>query len=178
MSSPPPVTNKIPEPNPGTSPNDIPSFSGPPETPASQYQSSAEQFSDLHNRLQAMMRNFNALHNIFNEEKQQAHIRHEELMGHIVRGDNSLERIEKMMKKIEELQADVRQTKSDLHNALDRHVAGLRGEVRSTHSSKLPFLLFILLKWLEDMLMGNSYVEHSSKHGHWTRKVRARSLGE
>ncbi|KAN0095858.1 concanavalin A-like lectin/glucanase [Hyaloscypha variabilis] len=137
MSSPPPVTNKIPEPNPGTSPNDIPSFSDQPETPASQYQSSAEQFSDLHNRLQAMMRNFNALHNIFNEEKQQAHIRHEELMGHIVRADNSLERIEKMMKKIEEVQADVRQTKSDLHNALDRHVAGLRGEVRSTHSTML-----------------------------------------
>jgi mannose-binding lectin 1 len=143
MSSPPPVTNKIPEPNPGTSPNDIPSFSDQPETPASQYQSSAEQFSDLHNRLQAMMRNFNALHNIFNEEKQQAHIRHEELMGHIVRADNSLERIEKMMKKIEEVQADVRQTKSDLHNALDRHVAGLRGEVRSTHSSESLFSSFL-----------------------------------
>ena len=63
-------------------------------------------------------------------------------MGHIVRMDNTLDRIERLAKKIEEVQADVRQTKSDLHNALDRHVAGLRGEVRSTHSSKYLHLLY------------------------------------
>lgn len=143
--SPPPVTNQIPHPNegksPGTSPNDKIIFSDMPEAPASQYTSSAEQFSDLHNRLQAMMRNINALHKTADMHAQQSHARHEELMGHIVRMDNTLERIEKLSKRVEDLQADVRQTKSDLHNALDRHVAGLRGEVRSTHSSEyhLPF---------------------------------------
>jgi mannose-binding lectin 1 len=142
--SPPPVTNNIPKPiqaqTPGSSPNDIPSFSDPPETPASQYQSSAEQFSDLHNRLQAMMRNINALHKANDQNNQQAAVRYEDLMGHIVRQGNTLEQIERLAKKIEEVQADVRQTKSDLHNALDRHVAGLRGEVRSTHSSKSTFI--------------------------------------
>jgi lectin, mannose-binding 1 len=140
--SPPPATNQIPIPNearnPGTSPNNDP-FTDPPEAPASQYHSSAEQFSDLHNRLQSLMRNINAVHKTADLHSQQAHARHEEIMGHIVRIDNALERIERMAKKIEEVQSDVRQTKSDLHNALDRHVAGLRGEVRSTHTSKHPF---------------------------------------
>jgi len=34
-----------------------------------------------------------------------------------------------------------------LHNALDRHVAGLRGEVRSTHSSEFLFLSFLVRWW-------------------------------
>jgi mannose-binding lectin 1 len=148
--SPPPVRNNIPTSDqaqgPGFSPNDIPSFSDPPEAPASQYQSSAEQFSDLHNRLQAMMRNINALHKANDMYSQQAAVRHEDLMGHIARQENALERIEALMKKVEEVQKDVRQTKSDLHNALDNHVAGLRGEVTRTHNSKLP--LFPLLSSL------------------------------
>jgi mannose-binding lectin 1 len=152
--SPPPITNNIPTPNqaqiPGSSPNDIPSFSDPQEAPASQYQSSAEQFSDLHNRLQSLMRNINALHKANDVYGQQEAVRYEDLMGHIVRQDNTLERIEKLAKKIEEVQADVRQTKSDLHNALDRHVAGLRGEVRSTHSSK-SFYLFLRNKILMEL---------------------------
>jgi mannose-binding lectin 1 len=147
--SPPPVSNNIPSPNqapiPGTSPNDIPSFSDPPEAPASQYESSAEQFSDLHNRLQAMMRNINALHKANDMYSQQAAVRHEDLMGHIARQESALERIEVLMKKLEEVQRDVRQTKSDLHNALDNHVAGLRGEVTRTHNRKLPLSPFIFL---------------------------------
>ncbi len=35
--------------------------------------------------------------------------------------------------KLDRIQADVKQTKSDLHEALDRHVAGLRTDVRDTH---------------------------------------------
>ncbi len=154
----PPVANNIPSPNqapnPGFSPNnDIPSFSDPPEAPASQYKSSAEQFSDLHNRLQAMMRSINALHKANDLYSQQAAVRHEDLMGHIVRQENALERIEVLMKKLEEVQRDVKQTKSDLHNALDNHVAGLRGEVTRTHNSKLslsPLFSFLAsLRYLE-----------------------------
>jgi lectin, mannose-binding 1 len=155
--SPPPVTNNNPTPNqaqiPGSSPNDIPSFTDLPEAPASQYQSSAEQFSDLHNRLQAMMRNINALHKANDVYSQQAAVRHEDLMGHIARQEKTLERIEALMKKVEEVQKDVRQTKSDLHNALDNHVAGLRGEVTRTHNSKLPlfplFSFLLLSEYLE-----------------------------
>lgn len=137
----PPATNRIPTPqqaNAGTSPNDIPSFSDPPEAPAEQFKSSAEQFSDLHNRLQSLMRNINALHKNIDAQTRTQNLRHEDLMGHIVRMDNTLERIETLGKKVEVLQADMKTMKNDLHNALDRHVAGLRGEVRSTHSSEFP----------------------------------------
>lgn len=120
-------------------PGYIPAFNDPPEAPASQYRSSNEQFADLHNRLQVMMKHMNAVHRQQDTYQQQAVNRYEDLMGHIARMENTLERIEKLGKKVDEVQADVRQTKSDLHNALDKHVAGLRGEVRSTHSSELPF---------------------------------------
>lgn len=134
--SPPPATNQIPTPNEaknaGTSPNDK-LFSDPPEAPASQFQSSAEQFSDLHNRLQSLMRNINAVHKTSDLQSQQAQARHEEVMGHIVRMDNTLDRIERLAKKIEQVQDDV----TDLHNALDRNVANLRGDVRNTHSTML-----------------------------------------
>ena len=146
--SPPPATNQIPTPNEaknaGTSPNDN-LFSDLPEAPASQYQSSAEQFSDLHNRLQSLMRNINAVHKTSDLQSQQAQARHEEVMGHIVRMDNTLDRIERLAKKIEQVQADV----TDLHNALDRNVANLSRDVRSTHSSKSLLLLYSLVRrWL------------------------------
>jgi mannose-binding lectin 1 len=140
--SPPPATNQIPTPNEaknaGTSPNDK-LFSDPPEAPASQFQSSAEQFSDLHNRLQSLMRNINAVHKTSDLQSQQAQARHEEVMGHFVRMDNTLDRIERLAKKIEQVQDDV----TDLHNALDRNVANLRGDVRNTHSSKYLLLLYL-----------------------------------
>jgi hypothetical protein len=38
---------------------------------------------------------------------------------------------------------------TDLHNALDRNVANLRGDVRNTHSSKYLLLLYLpVRRWL------------------------------
>jgi lectin, mannose-binding 1 len=129
-------------------PGDIPTYNDPPDAPASSYQSSAEQFYDLHNRLQAMMKHINSLSRISETYQREASTRHEELAAQIGRMEASLGRLVEVQKKLDEVQSDVRQTKNDLHNALDRHVAGLRGEVRSTHSSELP-LLFLFPKIFE-----------------------------
>jgi mannose-binding lectin 1 len=129
---------------------DIPAYSDPADAPASSYQSSGEQFADLHNRLQVMMKHINTLNRAHDMYAQQAEKRHEELAAQISRLEGSLERLAEMQKKVGELQSDVRQAKRDLHNALDKHVSGLRGEVRSTHSSKYPFLgplLFFHFMW-------------------------------
>lgn len=42
-------------------------------------------------------------------------------------------RFDALEKKLDTVQADVRQTKADLHNSLDKHVAGLKHEVRENH---------------------------------------------
>ena len=53
---------------------------------------------------------------------------------------NKLDSLSTIDKKLNEIQADVRQTKADLHNALDRQVAGLKSVVRDTHRTMLGSL--------------------------------------
>jgi mannose-binding lectin 1 len=113
---------------------DIPAFSDPPEEPASKYHSSAEQFADLHNRLQSMNKHIGALARDQSVYSQQAISKYDDLNTRIARIESQFDTIKKLGEKLDTIQADVRQTKSDLHNALDKHVAGLRGEVRNTHS--------------------------------------------
>jgi len=131
---------------------DIPAYNDLPEAPASQYQSSSEQFADLHNRLQGMMKHINAAHRQQDRYQQQAVNRHDDLMRHVALMENTLEQIEKLRKKVDEVQADVRQTKTDLHNALNQHVAGLRGEVRNTHSSEDSHFLKLFLRYFRNVM--------------------------
>lgn len=114
---------------------DIPAYSDPPEEPASKYHSSAEQFADLHNRLQSMNKHIGALSRDQALHHQQAISKYDDLNSRIARIETQFETLKKLADKLDSIQADVRQTKSDLHNALDRHVAGLKGEVRNTHTS-------------------------------------------
>lgn len=58
-------------------------------------------------------------------------------IGHLEGAIAPLSYLAAMDKKLDTIQADVRQTKADLHNALDRHVAGLRSEVRDSHANVL-----------------------------------------
>ncbi|CZR66888.1 related to EMP47 Golgi membrane protein [Phialocephala subalpina] len=113
---------------------DIPAFSDPPEEPATKFHSSAEQFADLHNRLQSMMKSINAISRDQSLNSQNALSKYDELNQRVSRIEAALDKLRNMGDKLDSIQSDVRQTKSDLHNALDRHVAGLRGEVRNTHS--------------------------------------------
>tara|TARA_R110002060_G_scaffold17957_1_gene24811 strand:- start:244 stop:624 length:381 start_codon:yes stop_codon:yes gene_type:complete len=57
------------------------------------------------------------------------------LAERLSRIEASLGELHSLRERIDAIQADVRQTKSDLHNQLDRHVANIQGEVRDTHSS-------------------------------------------
>lgn len=65
---------------------------------------------------------------------QQANSHYDELNSRLARIEATLDKLLSRADKMDSIQADVRQTKSDLHNALDKHVAGLRSEVRDTHS--------------------------------------------
>lgn len=120
---------------PETTPNDhgaIPAFSEP-ETPASQYTSSNEQFADLHNRLQSMMKHIAATSRDSTFFQTQATSKHEDLSARLSRMEASLATLHNLNEKLDSIQADVRQTKSDLHNALDLHVANLKRDVLNTH---------------------------------------------
>jgi mannose-binding lectin 1 len=125
---------------------DIPSWQDPPEVPAAQV-SQNEQFADLHNRLQAMMKYINSLTRDVTHFHNLAAARHETILELLKKLESStgamsnipasLQKLDNMERKLDDVTRDVKQTKSDLHNALDQHVAGLKSEVRSTHSTLL-----------------------------------------
>ncbi|PVH74197.1 legume-like lectin family protein [Cadophora sp. DSE1049] len=114
---------------------DIPSYSDPVDEAASKYTSSSEQFADLHNRLQSMMKHISATSRDQAHWQTQAQKTSELLAERLARIEASLGELHSLRERIDAIQADVRQTKSDLHNQLDRHVANIQGEVRDTHSS-------------------------------------------
>jgi len=120
-------------------PGAIPSFSDPPEVDASSIKTDA-QFADLHNRLQAMMKHINSLSRELTQSQSVATLHANNLEGDFKRMESQLSKLDDLVamgNKLNSIQADVRQTKADLHNALDRHVAGLRNEVRDSHANVL-----------------------------------------
>lgn len=116
---------------------DIPAFSDPPpDEPAEKFTSSAAQFADLHNRLQMMMKYLSTIHKDVRMEDsdQKAHYRDivlrfdalTETIGNLKKLTLSLEQ------RIDQISGDTAKTKNELHTALERHVAGLRTEVRGS----------------------------------------------
>ena len=121
-------------------PGSIPAFSDPPEVPAENIRSSDAQFADLHNRLQAMMKHISALNRDTTHYQQNAKSENDKLVAQISRLEASIAKLDalaSMERKIDEIKGDVRQTKSDLHNSLDKHVTSLKTTVRDTHHSLL-----------------------------------------
>lgn len=122
-----------------------PAFNGPPitdipEVLASTVKDQAAQFADLHDRLQALTQHVNSLHSEIGDSRVNTNSRFDGLAADISRLESQftkLDTIADLNRKLDSIQADVRQTKSDLHNALDQHVAGLRNEVRGTHATLL-----------------------------------------
>ena len=101
------------------------------------------QFADLHNRLQSMMKHISALNRDVSASQSNSLTRYsslEDKISHLERQMNKLDSLSTIDKKLNEIQADVRQTKADLHNALDRQVAGLKSVVRDTHRTMLGSL--------------------------------------
>ncbi|KAH8653094.1 concanavalin A-like lectin/glucanase domain-containing protein [Tricladium varicosporioides] len=143
---------------------DIPSYHE--DTPASQYHSSAEQFADLHNRLQLMMKHISTLNRDLQTYQTLAAERHESLMTRIHSIEASVKVQEGNPHVMRDIQSDVRQTKADLHNALDAHVAGLKTAVRDSHHSVLGTLAksgtglgkFVLVVILSQVVVVGAYV--------------------
>lgn len=134
-----PINNQQPQ-NQAKDAGAIPSFNDPPEVPAAEIKNTDAQFADLHNRLQAMMKHIIAMNREMTQSQSAATLRSNNLQGDFARLESQLSKLDylvSMDKKLDSIQADVRQTKADLHNALDKHVAGLRSEVRDTHGKVL-----------------------------------------
>jgi mannose-binding lectin 1 len=124
-------------------PGAIPAFGDPPEVPADTIRSSDAQFADLHNRLQAMMKHISALSRDLNHYQANAKSEIDKITAQLSRFEQSISKLDglaNMEKKIDEIKGDVRQTKSDLHNSLDRHVTSLKSTVRDTHHSMIGSL--------------------------------------
>ncbi|KAL3419148.1 lectin family integral membrane [Phlyctema vagabunda] len=127
--------------NQGHQGGDLPSFSDPPEVPASAISTDA-QFADLHNRLQAMMKHITFLSRDLLNYQETQNKKSAELSNQLTQLSSSLNRLDGLQgnlqgieKKIEYISSDVKQTKSDLHNALDQHVAGLKTAVGTHHEN-------------------------------------------
>ncbi|KAF4624879.1 hypothetical protein G7Y89_g13291 [Cudoniella acicularis] len=118
----------------------IPAYSDADNTPASKYQSSAEQFADLHNRLQLMMKHISTMNRDIQEYQNLQNERHNAIMTRLHSIEASVKIQEGTPSIMRDIQSDVRQTKADLHNALDQHVAGLKTAVRDSHHSVLGTL--------------------------------------
>lgn len=120
-----------------------PSSSDPPtDQPASSIPVSA-QFADLHNRLQSMMKHISALSRDVTHAQSETQSRYNSIDERISRLERLLSKLDSLSaidKKMTDVQADVRQTKADLHSALDRQVASLRGVVTDGHKTMLGSL--------------------------------------
>lgn len=121
--------------------SDIPAYSDPPEEPASKFTSSAEQFADLHNRLQMMMKHISTAHRDHMTFETDTHAHNRDIVLRLEALTNSLQAVkatqQSLENKLEEIKQDTRNMKGELHNALDRHVAGIRTEVRGSKDSML-----------------------------------------
>ncbi|KAG9247247.1 concanavalin A-like lectin/glucanase domain-containing protein [Calycina marina] len=123
-------------------PGDMPTFTfnDPPEAPASEFKNNDAQFADLHNRLQAMMRHISALSQEIQSSRSFTTHSQDGVQAAFARLEDTMSKLDfipEFEKKLDAVQADVRQTKADLHNALDRHVAGLKNDVRVNHANVL-----------------------------------------
>ncbi|KAB8289815.1 hypothetical protein EYC80_010102 [Monilinia laxa] len=119
----------------------------PGETPASDYKSSDAQFADLHNRLQAMMKHITALNRDLSQYQANSLSRTDTLNGNINSLTKTISHLESSLSKLESIPAlernlrdvanDVKSTKKELHEALDRHVLSLKQRVAESHGSVL-----------------------------------------
>lgn len=119
------------------SPNANQGFSSDPAS------SSEAQFAHLHNRLQAMMQQVSALNRDITQSQSTAAARASTLEAQISRLERSAEKLDSLAaidRKLNEIQADVRQTKAELHRAFEQQVSGLKTVVRDTHHSMVGSL--------------------------------------
>jgi mannose-binding lectin 1 len=86
------------------------------------------------------MRQVSTLNQAFITYQQQSLLRHETLLQRVSSIEASIKLQEGTANVLKDVQSDVRQTKIDLHNALDQHVAGLKTAVRDSHHSVLGTL--------------------------------------
>lgn len=157
-----------------------------PETEASKVDVGA-QFADLHNRIQGLTRHLITTSRDLVHYQNLAAERHnvildllhklEQTVAPIPALQGNLGRFENMERKMDAIAGDVKQTKSDLHNALDQHVTGLRNEVRATHSNVMGTVRggaigigkFVFVVVGSQVLTVGAYILYkkrkSSKHG-------------
>jgi len=124
---------------------DIPAYSGINDNmvPASKFRTSEEQFADLHDRMQAMMKYISALNRDLVGYQEIQHKWHDDLVTRISKTEadvNSLRILNDRMdgehkEKLDTIHKEMQSQRADIHQALEQHVAVLRGAVLNTHHS-------------------------------------------
>lgn len=103
----------------------------------------SRQFADLHDRLQAMMKHIGVINREVSVAQGSTATRItqlEEKVTALERAISKLDSLAGLDKKLSDIQSDVQQTKRELHNAVERGVAGLKSEVREGHRTMLGSL--------------------------------------
>ncbi|OWO97310.1 hypothetical protein B2J93_9582 [Marssonina coronariae] len=103
-----------------------------PEAPASTYKTPAEQFADLHDRLQSMTRHIVAGNAASNRYRSQQETKIEDLITRLSRIEASLGELPGLRAHLSTIQVDVQQTKKELHESLQEHTERIRDQARAT----------------------------------------------
>lgn len=155
---------------------DIPSFSDPPDVQASTIKDADAQFADLHNRLQAMMRHITEMNRELVAARQNNVREQQALSDRLNRLENVLAKLDylpEMDNRISSISNDVKQTKNDLHNALDRQFLGLKNIVSSQHNNVLGVVannaprigMYIFVVLGSQLLLVVGYVLYKKRKG-------------
>lgn len=106
----------------------------PRAQPASDIKNDDARFADLHDRLATLQQQISALHTQVLSDTSPRSRQHQEVLGRLAEIESAFlgkaktdpVATQNLDRKIERIMADVRQTKTELHSALEKHVAGLQ----------------------------------------------------
>ncbi|PBP22956.1 legume-like lectin family protein [Diplocarpon rosae] len=113
----------------------VPDLDDPPEAPASNFQSSAEQFADLHNRLQSMTRHISSGNAASLRYRLKDEAKMEELITKISSMDDILAELKWLRSHLTAVQTEVQETKKELHESLQEHTNSIKSQARNTHNN-------------------------------------------
>ncbi|KAI1001888.1 hypothetical protein K3495_g6317 [Podosphaera aphanis] len=105
------------------------------EEPITSFQASAEQFKDLHYRLQMMMKQMNRLNQVIAAHQSQYAVKYDELIAKLHSVDELTTRFPAMDNTLKNIQTEMADMRKEFRDALNINFNKLKVDVRETHET-------------------------------------------